>query len=442
VKRIASRWLCLSALCVPLAAQAQSASDKATARQVATEGISLYRAGKYADALDRFKRAQALYDAPVHLLYIARSEAKLGHLVEASETYRSLDHVTLPDSAPAAWVQAVDDGRKELATLEPRVPKLRIIVHPAAPSDATLKIDGAPESAAVLGIARPTDPGSHHVELDANGFLPAEADATIGEGQQKDVRLELTAAPAGFAATTTGTTSGATTTTAAPVATGTATVTTSSEGTPVGFMVGLRIGAAIPTGTLLHVDAPVGTDGTDLDTSKAFGAGATLELHGGVRIGRYFTPLIYLAGQTLGSGDGYGVAGLGGKPSGTTAGEIGAGVMIGSGPGKFGGFGEFELLYNGFGLSHDVASGGEKCDVTAGGGALRFGGGGVFPAFGFLHVTPFATVTLGRFTNLNTSHCPANFPSGKIPAGDERTHGMIVLGVGGDFIFGKDKPNP
>ncbi len=440
MKRIASLCVCISAVCAPFAAPAQSASDKATARQVATEGISLYRAGKYADALDRFKRAQALYDAPVHLLYIARSEAKLGHLVEASETYRSLDHVTLPDSAPPAWVQAVDDGRKELAVLEPRVPKLRIVVHPSAPSDATLKIDGAPESAAVLGIARPTDPGSHHVELDANGFLPAEGDTTIGEGQQKDVTLELTAAPAGSVSTI-GTT-GTTTTASEPAAAAAAPPATSSEGTPVGFMVGVRIGAAIPTGTLLHVDAPVGTNGTDLDTSKAFGAGATLELHGGVRIGRYFTPLIYLAGQTLGSGDGYRVAGLEGKPSGTTAGEIGAGIMIGSGPGKFGGFGEFELLYNGFGLSHDVATGGEKCDVTAGGGALRFGGGGVFPAFGFLHVTPFAEVTLGRFTNLNTSHCPANFPSGKIPAGDERTHGMIVLGVGGDFIFGKDKPNP
>ena len=32
--------------------------------------------GKYADALDRLRRAQALYDAPVHLLYIARAQDK------------------------------------------------------------------------------------------------------------------------------------------------------------------------------------------------------------------------------------------------------------------------------------------------------------------------------------------------------------------------------
>src|ERR1700743_1878747 len=102
----------LAALLVSPGARAQSAADKATAREAATEGIGLYRAGKYAQALDRLKRAQALYDAPVHLLYIARAEEKLGQLVEAPETYRSLDRYTLPAGAPAAWTAAVEDGRK------------------------------------------------------------------------------------------------------------------------------------------------------------------------------------------------------------------------------------------------------------------------------------------------------------------------------------------
>src|ERR1700759_5347182 len=84
-------------------AGAQSAADKATAREAATQGIGLYRAGKYADALDRLKRAQALYDAPVHLLYIARCQAKLGQLVEAAENYRLLDRYKLPSDAQAPW---------------------------------------------------------------------------------------------------------------------------------------------------------------------------------------------------------------------------------------------------------------------------------------------------------------------------------------------------
>src|SRR5664280_675076 len=70
---------------------AQTASDKATARQMATEGIQSYKQGKYAEALDLLQRAEQLYDAPVHLIYIARVQAALGKLVELS-----LIHISEP----------------------------------------------------------------------------------------------------------------------------------------------------------------------------------------------------------------------------------------------------------------------------------------------------------------------------------------------------------
>jgi len=49
-----------------------AAADKATARLSAKQGIEMYRAQRYAEALERLQRAQQLFDAPVHLLYIAR----------------------------------------------------------------------------------------------------------------------------------------------------------------------------------------------------------------------------------------------------------------------------------------------------------------------------------------------------------------------------------
>ena len=69
--------LVVACLLVAPAAFAQSAADKATARQLASEGIELYQKGSYAEALDKLERAEALFDAPVHLLYIARTQAKL-----------------------------------------------------------------------------------------------------------------------------------------------------------------------------------------------------------------------------------------------------------------------------------------------------------------------------------------------------------------------------
>src|SRR5579883_2443273 len=49
-------------------------------------------------------RAEALVHAPTHLLYIARTEAKLGQLVEASETYARIQHEALAPDAPKAFV--------------------------------------------------------------------------------------------------------------------------------------------------------------------------------------------------------------------------------------------------------------------------------------------------------------------------------------------------
>src|SRR5512147_167297 len=122
-------------LCLPRSGAAQTAADKATARQLATQGIQSYQQGKNAEALELLQKAEQLYDAPVHLIYIARAQAALGKLVEASETYRRLIRLDLPAGAPQAFKDAVADAQKELPQLEPRIPSLRIDVVPADRSE-------------------------------------------------------------------------------------------------------------------------------------------------------------------------------------------------------------------------------------------------------------------------------------------------------------------
>jgi len=82
---------------------AETAADKATARELATAGIQLHQQGKHAEALDQLRRAQELFNAPVHLLYIARAQEKLGQLVEAAENLRTLSRQVLQPGAPEAW---------------------------------------------------------------------------------------------------------------------------------------------------------------------------------------------------------------------------------------------------------------------------------------------------------------------------------------------------
>lgn len=411
------------------AVRAESAADKATAREVATEGIQLYRAGKYADALDRFRRAQALYDAPVHLLYIARSQAKLGQLVEASENYRLLDHYALPSGAPPAWVSAVDDGRKELQALEPRIPKLRILTDPGV-RDPSLRVDGNPVSAAVLGLPRPVNPGQHHVELAVNGFEPGVADVAIAESESKDVTVRPGRPVAGApipppAAPPNG-----------PPPPGAAPTGAEEKPSLIGFLAGARLGGAVPTGQALHFTGARGIVSQDINMSDVFQSGGGAELHLGVRIAQYFTPVLYAETEGLTPGSGFDRAS---KISGTTARSAGLGLIVGTAPHKLGGFGELDFLTESYSYTSTPNTSTQECKVKASGGALRLGGGGFLPIVSFLNATAFAMITVGRFASLETSGNTCVVSGGDIPSDDQRTHSSVFIGIGGDFVFGADR---
>src|SRR5690606_24137439 len=109
---------------------AQSAAGKATARELAADGIKKFNAGDAEGARVLLEKAQALYDAPIHLLYLARAHDKLGNLVEAAESYRLLVRTKLDDDAPAVFRKAQEDGITELEKLEPRIARLTITVAP------------------------------------------------------------------------------------------------------------------------------------------------------------------------------------------------------------------------------------------------------------------------------------------------------------------------
>lgn len=409
----------------------QSAADKATAREVATQGIELFRAGKYPEALDLLRRAQALYDAPVHLLYIARSQEKLGQLVESAENYRLLDHYSLPSGAPPAWTAAVEDGRKELQAIEPRVPKLRILTPPGV-REPSLRVDGNPVSAATLGIPRPVNPGPHHVELSSPGFEPGVADVVVQERESKDVTVQL------------GRQMAVTPVQGPPPPTNDgASEMPQEKPALVGFMVGLRLGGSVPTGQALHAGGPGGLVNQDVNMSDFFQSGGGGELHAGVRIAQYFTPLLFGESQKLTPGNGIG--GFLSKPSETASAAAGIGLMVGTQPHKLGGFGEIGFsLVESYSFSAFPAGGLQECKIKASGGALRFGGGGFLPVLSFLNLTAFAMISIGRFTSIDGSGCPLAAPGGPlakhdIASNDQRTHSSVFLGLGGDFVFGADR---
>jgi hypothetical protein len=433
---------------------AQSAADKATARTLATEGIKLFREGRFAESLDKMQRAQTMYDAPVHVLYIARCQVKLDKLVEGAESYRKLVRTPLDANAPPAFKEAIESGGKELEEIEPKIPALRVEVEPANAAQLEIRIDGEAMPVAALGIDRPANPGWHTVQAWAPGYAPSESKVELRAGEKKPLKLVLQPGsgppPPGFTAPPPGQQQPGMVPGPMPPPGGDAGMVAQpapqEPASKVGFMVGLRLGGAVPGGA-----AFVGPGGDDVKMGDLFQAGGGGEIHGGVRFLQYFTGVVYFERHVLKPGEQFDVP--------TTAEDLevtntaftqsaGIGVMIGTPRNQLGGFGELDaVLDHRFEVQQDISAV-NSCEVTAAfsGPGLRIGGGMNIPVAEFLHLTPFVMGTLSAFTNIDIdTDCPANrVPDfgGEIPEDNRKTHSLLFFGVGGDFVLGRDKPGP
>ncbi len=416
---------------------AQSAADKATARQLATEGIQLYRDKSYDKALEKLNRAESLYDAPPHLLYIARSYVALGQLVEGAEAYRRLVRAELPAGSPAAFATAVGEGEKELSELEPRIPSLKIDVAPSDASDLTVTVDGKPFNVAALGVERPTNPGKHVIEARARGYTVQTKEVELAESKSDAIAFALVADPN------------------APqlAPSGAATVGDSGVNEPgeagaesgdKGFTLALRVGGFTRAGS-------GGELGAGKDAGDYFPGGFGGELDAGFRFMRYFQAKIF--GQVFGlaKGDALDDAAaateVGSQVTNEARGQ-GGGIAISAGtdPRKLGLFGELGFLTHQYVLSQKlVQADSRSCEgtTTYSGNAMRLGVGGYIPIASSFNITPMLAFTMGSITSIesegdidstsSTPNCGQN--TTKTQDGSFGNH-EIFLGVGGEFMFG------
>lgn len=175
-------------------AQLSDAEKKAGARAAFKEGVTYQDSGKPGDALVQFEKAQALYDAPTHLLHIAECQALTGKLVEAVETYTKLVNKSLDKDAPDAFVQAQAQAKAELSALQPRVPTMRILVKPEPRSLQNLQItvNDRQLPGEIVDVARPVNPGAYRLSASANGWgTPTPAQVEVREKDASVVTLTL-----------------------------------------------------------------------------------------------------------------------------------------------------------------------------------------------------------------------------------------------------------
>lgn len=423
----------VSLMCGPV--WSQSAADIATAREQAKLGIAKYREGHLEEALDRLTRAQALYEAPVHLLFIARCQRDLGQLVEASETYRALSRTELGPDAPAPFTQAVQDGRTELDALTPRIPRLLIrVASEGAVPKLTLGDQELPAQA--VGIPRPTNPGTHVVRVRAEGFEEAQQSIELAEGEQKVLVIELKAASKSEAPKPTASDEG-----------------TASQGalaqpsrSPVALVLGARLGAAVPAGKLPS-EAVLAGSGEQVRFSEVAGPGGEIELRAGASILDRFGIWLLVAAQTFSKKGGVrdgGALGFQVDPGAPNLVSWGLMGSVGTPQGEIGGYAELGLLFS-RSLTYPLAVAGpgapNGCNVEASlpGTGLRLGGGANLPLSDALHLTPYGTLVLGGFEKrlLPLEGCLPN-ASGtqEVDIKDSPTSVSVSLGLGLEYFIG------
>lgn len=179
---------CLSS---PLSAFAQSDEQRAAARELATAGAEAFKAGKFDQALDNFTKAESLYHALPHLLFIARAHAKLGQYVKAREAYMKVIKEVLPANAPQAARDAQTSASSEVSNIEPKIGRVTVTVaNKEQAKDLVVSVDGAPIAAVLIGVPVPVDPGDHVIEGVATG-LRGKANVRVDPGQRQDVPLRL-----------------------------------------------------------------------------------------------------------------------------------------------------------------------------------------------------------------------------------------------------------
>ena len=196
--------ICLGLVCallfaVPAGAQPNE-SDRATARALALEAHAALQNKDYATAAERFGRADALVHAPTLVVDWARALQGLGRFVEAHEKYELVLREGVDSSSPKSWLRALEDAKKELDLLKPRLAWVTVVLKD--PPEATVKVNGVLVPPAAVGVKRAADPGSPEVTVDAPGYEAFKQTVSVGPGEEKSLEVTLRKLPEVAAAPT------------------------------------------------------------------------------------------------------------------------------------------------------------------------------------------------------------------------------------------------
>lgn len=189
----------LSATALVLASAPAHAGDPAAAREQVKLGYQLAQDGKCEEAIPHFAESLRLDPKAITLINLAQCEEKsgklagaLGHWVEARARAQAENNGPIEAEA-----------EKRAKALEPRIPKLTVVL-PAAAKDAEVVRDGVVLGAASMNVPLPVDVGAHTIVVRAKDREETTDTFTIAEGESKRIEVKLGAEKKAVAAPVTG----------------------------------------------------------------------------------------------------------------------------------------------------------------------------------------------------------------------------------------------
>jgi len=178
-----------------LPAQATAKGAKSEARRHAIAGIEAFHDGRADVALRQLQRAEALFPAVTHRVYIARSLTDLDRLVEAAAAYDALLAESRPPRPSPAAAEAYAAAAGEREALAARLPRVKIVVD--GEGSFEVRIDGRLLSGEALQEPVAIDPGEHRAVIANPGGPPREVTFEAKEGQTVALTLVPSDARAG-----------------------------------------------------------------------------------------------------------------------------------------------------------------------------------------------------------------------------------------------------
>ncbi len=265
-RRVVHAIALASATALVFASSSAHAGDPAAAREQVKLGYQLAQDGKCDEAIPHFVESLKLDAKAITLINLAQCEEKIGKLSDAlGHWVEARARAQFENNGPIE-----EEAEKRAKALEPRIPKLTIVLVGGTP-DAEVVRDGVVLGAASMNVPLPVNVGAHTLVVRAKDREETTEKLTVAEGENKRIELKLGAPRKAVAA---------------PPVTGPAPDTSTSGGTSplvyVGFgtaIVGVAVGSitgiiALGAGSDAKNDCPSGKCSTP-DQQDAAKSGQT-----------------------------------------------------------------------------------------------------------------------------------------------------------------------